>query len=795
MKTILALLLVLAAFVAPAQFTNIDTSTVHVGTNTTTGTISIAAISTNAAYSTLKTNAVTVGDTLAQTQAKINANFAWLANWFATNPPPMNATNYYLNGVVDGLLTDNNFSVAGAAAILAIVGEYGAITNIVLTNMPPPFVTNNLLFWPTNSTGGGGTASNAIPIYNGGGTNLTVTNTFTLTSTTPYYTIAMVNPTNLPPVTPNDTNLCPYFPTDSSLARMTNTCGVDVTNLYPPTCTNAGPPFFLNTNFIPPVLTNACGFIVFTNYTCTNTAGPYLLDTNLGPYVYTNACGFIIYGYPAQCTNTGGAYYHVTTNLLVNECGYTIIDLFPPVCTNTVGPYGTNLTFPFPVLTNACGFIVLTNYTCTNSSDPYFANTNLGTGVYTNACGFVIFATGPCPNQNGPYFADPPLGPGVLTNACGFQLYVNTVTTGYVAVVSSILATAGSSTNVVGLGTYLPLDTAFLIFTNSFLIATNYVLPLVTNSTIVVTGAQNTGFNQSYYLRLDGVYIGLSNPSYFDSMSYISTGPSAFAGPGYYWTLANPSGYYSIFGTTVTGGYTTVNSSTPPAPTVTDGPQLISYTATNYYTNICFSIYATNAWRFYSATNATFTPFPSETINIFGNSSEVFNVTNVPTVPPPSNTYTANKGQSVVFSNTNVISYICSNGVYYGFLPGGIITIIITPPQPPGTNNPPITTNTNNPPPTCTGYICMNVGGVGKVLLSGKSMWTEAHNFNQRTGTQTSKLHIDNSGNATLIIFGAVTTTINWNDPPNSVGWTTQIPSDSCDKNPNHFPTQGSDFY
>jgi len=66
------------------------------------------------------------------------------------------------------------------------------------------------------------------------------------------------------------------------------------------------------------------------------------------------------------------------------------------------GPYTLNTNYEAPVLKNACGFMVLTNYSTTNASGPYLLVTNLGPDVYVNFFGYVVMGN-VCPNQNGPF--------------------------------------------------------------------------------------------------------------------------------------------------------------------------------------------------------------------------------------------------------------------------------------------------------------------------------------------------------------------------------------------------------
>src|SRR5208282_4654082 len=121
---ILALILLACCQVARAQILYVDLYTVSTNYSTNYGSITIPGSPyTNAPFSLLYQ--YNIGDPLETAFNKINLDLAFLWNWDNTN----------------------NFGTGG----------------------------------------GGGTATNAIPIYNGGGTNLTVTNSLNIISTTPYF--------------------------------------------------------------------------------------------------------------------------------------------------------------------------------------------------------------------------------------------------------------------------------------------------------------------------------------------------------------------------------------------------------------------------------------------------------------------------------------------------------------------------------------------------------------------------------------------------------------------------------
>ena len=115
-----------AVLTATAQPYYVDLTTPQAATNTVSGNITIPGVTNNAPYTA--TNPVTnIGDPLGTAFNKLNLDIYFIWNWLATN-------------------TD---------------------------------------------LGGGGSLTNGayVPIFNGGATNLTVTNSLTLISTTPYYTI------------------------------------------------------------------------------------------------------------------------------------------------------------------------------------------------------------------------------------------------------------------------------------------------------------------------------------------------------------------------------------------------------------------------------------------------------------------------------------------------------------------------------------------------------------------------------------------------------------------------------
>lgn len=133
-------ILLLATFTACGQLQQINTSNRQTNVVTSTRLMTAPGFFTNLPVTLTETNIV-IGDTLATSFGKVNNGWLWLGIVVRAT----NASNGYI-----------------------------------------PYYTNSspFYFWSAPPTGGGGT-SNAIPIYSGGGTNLTVTNRFNLVSTVP----------------------------------------------------------------------------------------------------------------------------------------------------------------------------------------------------------------------------------------------------------------------------------------------------------------------------------------------------------------------------------------------------------------------------------------------------------------------------------------------------------------------------------------------------------------------------------------------------------------------------------
>jgi len=487
---------------------------------------------------------------------------------------------------------------------------------------------------------------------------------------------------------------------------------------------------------------------------------PYFRLTSINP----------IFGDPPNTTN---CFYSDAWLLYLTNCaGYVITNLFPPTCTNSSPPY-----YPAPILgtnfmTNACGFIiltncgcgVLTNYPCTNTAGPYSLDPVLGPDYYTNACGFVVIGSGLCLNQNGPYYPAPQYGTNMFTNACGYIIQIYSAVTNYYYVVTSIWVTNNQADwGLYGSGLFKPIDTAYLIFTN--------MVPMENSSTnldytyITMINNPTAAANQVYHYYNGNHLSGVSDGSYTIDNTYPSP-------PGH-WSLyhsgsrmdympnsaSNPWGSWSS-GATSFGGILITNA----------------FLTTNWY----WAAYVTNAWRFYCATSVVFNPLPSETISVTGSYSTTFYVTNIFSIPDTNTLYTASNGTNQVQFSETVIGgwYLDANGniVFFGTQPtSASLYLVVYPP----TSPPPTPPSTNSPPQqNCNGnYITCTIGGVRKYLIHGEQMYEEAHNLNAASGKMTSYLALDAAGNGTFYLFGGNVLNWSWTD---TSYWTTSIPGDAC---------------
>jgi len=361
MNKILAFILavMMVGFSSYADLYSVDLTTVTHVTNTSAAQITITnAGITNKYYTTLNTNGLIIGDPFNVAFQKVNSNFATISTYISTNIPSGTATATNLSGnalvqstniaAYQANLATNNLTptitnIAAYQAYLAtnglnFSGSSGTATNLSgyaltqSTNIAAYqayLATNNFIKTATNLAGNAliqstniaayqaylatnnivfsGSATNAVNIYNGGATNLTVTNTFNLISTVPYYTISSYYVTNLPP----DTN---------GLA-----------------CSNRNGMYYLASQFGSGALTNACGFIMYLNNTTSSTISNVLSitvtnGTNVTLYsmvgttglIYTNTTpappsnAYTVYVTGAGTSGANGTYTTSNTNLLAS---------------------------------------------------------------------------------------------------------------------------------------------------------------------------------------------------------------------------------------------------------------------------------------------------------------------------------------------------------------------------------------------------------------------------------------------------------------------------------------------
>jgi len=276
------------------QMSYVDTTTAHSVTNTTTGgKISIPGVITNAAFA--MTNPVTsLGDPLATAFGKVNMDIYWLFNFVETND----------------------------------FGGGGALTN-----------------------------GNYIVTTNGTGSNLTITNTFTLVNTNPVYFIDAIVFTNLYDGWNGtyyaDPAIAPYAMSNANgyivfiIPSSTNTTLV-TNQVYSPNYSFTSPNFLRVTNTGTPadgLYTNISG----NNYPFFNDYGgetfSYLIRTFTNAqwvieqkfYTNTGAYGFEVFtngAYGGTYGNTYFLYFGLNTNLVANSTNT------PPTVVNN-GPYSS----------------------------------------------------------------------------------------------------------------------------------------------------------------------------------------------------------------------------------------------------------------------------------------------------------------------------------------------------------------------------------------------------------------------------------------------------------------------
>jgi hypothetical protein len=326
-----------------------------------------------------------------------------------------------------------------------------------------------------------------------------------------------------------------------------------------------------------------------------------------------------------------------------------------------------------------------------------------------------------------------------MTNSCGEITYVysSTPSSNQIYGVTSIDVTNAPAQH------YTNLDAANLIF------AENYTHPGITTNLLVFGSSQ------------DGIYF-VSPP--YDWFNQAGQNINVASGSPTYWDLS------------VAGGYFYAPNPPIPPSSYTIYPGGTALFRTNNPT--CWSLYQSNAWRFYMATNVALAPFPFETITTTGLVSQMFYVTNVSVFPNSNTVYTASDGSSVVF-NEAPVGFTTILGVTWNQIPAPTnIIYVVTPPM----SAPPTPPTTPTPSPIGGGnhYVMAQVSGVWKYLPEGNEYITQVGNMNLDQGRLSippkyplSYLLIDSGGNASLIIKGRTSAYLSWLD------WNPQIPSDA----------------
>lgn len=347
--------------------------------------------------------------------------------------------------------------------------------------------------------------------------------------------------------------------------------------------------------------------------------------------------------------------------------------------TNASSGSGTD-TNKVPIYNGGATNLTVTNTFKLTSTTPYYTVASV---TFTNG------SWGDT-NRDGTYYpSDGTYGPGSLTNGNGEVIFITDIYSNLQTRVSSIWVTNG-----VGAGYYYPISKAYAVFTNitGSPTSTNFITQSGT-SLVVITNAGIASANQVYATNnvpFANYYKGISDPNWQLHVSFVS--------PSYWWYLQNSSDskfYYAISNgptanlpvgqwttnvsaVTSSQGYTGDASPAPQSSVLTNQTYQIVVGLTYFW-----ATYSTNAWRFYSSSDATFVP-DSETI-IVTSYTNSFYVTNVPYVPPSSLTYTANNGNPVIFNTTNdyALTFNEPSIFFFGSIPGaGGIAFVSA-----GTNN------------------------------------------------------------------------------------------------------------
>jgi len=475
---------------------------------------------------------------------------------------------------------------------------------------------------------------------------------------------------------------------------------------------------------------------------------------------------------------------------------------------------GGSATNAVPIFNGGATNLTVTNTFRLTSTTPYYSIASYTiTNLPPDTSG------GATSNLNGTYYPAPALGAGTLTNSDGFVMIIGTT-----GIKQSAVAQGISVSNGIGTGIYNMVGTNYILFTNAVDLSSG-LIPTLTSSNApsgLATASNNYYANTAYLAYSNtaysggGTFLDLYTPSHttktawiqyqFSSQVTVSSlyGEHSFSSEnfpidfvfqgssnGTTWTnlfsktlfkTVNVNTFTNYIGTfqNFTGSYFRWNFSITNYAYISTGPYGYCRNLQVFSPKMNWAQYATNAWRFYSATNVSFTAL---TYTVTGNLSEMFFVTNVPSVPPG--------GVAYVSSITNYATWTTNTFPIIGSVAGGpfsgisdLATNYNFSVSSGSTNSP----STNTPPAVsgCNVYVIFKVGSVVKCLDRGTSMWDSAHKLNQDTGLKTSYLSIDSAGTATFVLVGSTAMTIPWTDS----AWSTTIPSDACSTTPFTTPTK-----
>lgn len=503
-----------------------------------------------------------------------------------------------------------------------------------------------------------------------------------------------------------------------------------------------------NGNYIIVINGAGANLTITNSLTLVDANDPYLTIGSLDPIVQ-NLTNWDIGYYPTNSSLTG----------LTNAYGFSVGNLFPPTCGNSNGPFALDLAYSFPLITNACGWMMILNFTATNFAGPYSFDTDFD-GVLTNQYGAVVLTAGVCPSKNGPYYPAPAYGPTSFTNCCGNVLTVLTGTTNFIYAVDSIFITNNTP------ALYTNLDAARLVF-----IATNRIewgVSLSVGSGYAVTGG-GIGPDGWYPHAVCYATAGYSNANGDGWSLWIHYQPNpTFALYGFWADVENPSMVSFAHWSTSCPNGVSDNSSVEAYPNTV---------ATIVYAT-CWATYISNTWSFYAATNVTFTPLPGETVSVVGTVSNLFNVTTAPNPPTTNTLYVADNGNGVMFNETNVGWWSVGPGgrIFRSAPPTYQLSFIISAPAPPGSYS---------FPNRCNPYLIAQVGGVQKYMVHGLEWMNTLQQVSNFGNPTNNIITITTTGNATVYLLGKVVYTASWSD---GSAWSTSIPTDACSFSPMSLP-------